>query len=175
MSCNGPYSFSQLKNLIGNCDNLPVLNLGGRVSDYITWLKPEEMEFPIMKFEDAWGRQGIALRLYSVSTGNKGVFVIFNRCAQKPDFGMTVCDWKLFDELQQYHNDNSEDHLLHLFACVNCPFDDRGGFEKTIKSFFVHSFYFDPIMEELEKNKPFIPELCNIVCEYIGLNPIQLY
>lgn len=172
MVCNGPYSFSQLKALICDCDNLPVLDLGGRVSDYITWLKPEQMEFPIMKFEDLWGRQGIALRLRSILTDRKGVFVIFNRDAQKPDFGVTVCDWELYRELHHYHNEHSEGHNL---ACSDCPFDHRGGIVKTILSFFVTSFHFDPIMTELERNKPFVTELCNIACEYIGLNPVQLF
>jgi|GEM_PF-3207513 len=45
---------------------LPLLNLGSRTgnTDYIDFLRPEEMNQPVMRFQDCYGRSGIALKIH---------------------------------------------------------------------------------------------------------------
>ncbi len=50
-------------------DHVPILDLGNRIgnrighTDYIDFIKPEELSDPIMKFVDVYKRSGIVLRL----------------------------------------------------------------------------------------------------------------
>jgi len=170
---SGPYSFEKIKSIIGNYANLPVLNLDPTIEhDYIDWIKPHHLSAPIMKFVDKWKREGIALRLRSVNTGHEGTLVFFQRHGpNSPDFCMACPNWRIKEELEEYHTSNSEFHSLQ---CDNCPFS-KVGIEQTINSFFISS-YQDVMKEPIDSKKPFVLELFDIVAEYVGFNsPIKIY
>jgi len=168
---SGPYSFEKIKSIIGNYDNLPVLKLDPKMQgDYIDWIKPHHLSAPIMKFVDKFRRKGIVLRLRSMNTGNEGTIVFFQRYTDE-DICMACPNWRIKEELEDYHTKNSEFHALQ---CDNCPFS-KVGIEQTINSFFIHS-YQDVMKEPIDSKKPFVLELFDIVAEYVGFNsPIKIY
>ncbi len=61
-----PYVEKLLKNCWGSSiEDLPILDLSGYQGStgYISYIKPEDMSAPIMRFRDAWDRPGIAFAI----------------------------------------------------------------------------------------------------------------
>ncbi len=60
-----PYVKELLARYWDSVENLPILDLSGYQgsSDHISYIKPEDMSAPIMRFRDTWGRPGIAFAI----------------------------------------------------------------------------------------------------------------
>lgn len=136
-----PYP-KEMKRLFRYCKvpifKLPVLDLGGRwgPTEYINMIDPEDMEFPIMRFADRFGRPGIAFHLeghaetqVEISGQQRqirdlsGVFVVFKLFTEGGPWRVGMKE-PLNSTMFFLHNDRhkKEGHTgLPTEDCPNCP------------------------------------------------------
>jgi hypothetical protein len=103
---------------------LPVLALGNRrgCTDYIDFIEPADMRDSVMRFQDVFGRPGIAFKIRF--RGDDVVLTIFKRYA---DGRKWVHAWGgghsfLERHYNKRHKENSHTDSPHQNFCPTCPF-----------------------------------------------------
>jgi hypothetical protein len=120
----GPYS--QVLIATGHMPEvLPTIDLQGRMgnTDYIDFLRAEDLPASICKYVDRYGRPGLAFKFVVVGTGLEYVWCPFQRYTNSPSwsFGWGPGSYELESILNRFH-DEEEGHGNRMAFCEECPF-----------------------------------------------------
>jgi len=105
---------------------LTTIDLQGRMgpTDYIDFLRADDLPAPICKYTDRFRRPGLAFKFVVVETGREYVWCPFQRYTNNQDcwsYGWGVGSCVLETVLNMCH-DEEANHVNRMEGCDDCPF-----------------------------------------------------
>lgn len=134
-----------------NPESLPVLDLSDRENcsrDYITYISPKDMNFPVMRFTDGQGRRGVAVHVKGKSDATSsflydmnelpfptskinGVWTFHQRYTNELNYWVGAADPFASNCIHKRHQDT--DHTGDVTSeCSTCPTDGVNILSKSL-------------------------------------------